>query len=305
MGDFSESFNKMVEQLKSRESNIIAQRENMLRVFDQLEPVFIVSESSPDEVLYSNKMAKLRFHLDDDGTEKHKLLQAFREQCQPESSAQIQDADTSRWYRVSCDRFFWDEEMDSLLYHCVDVTAHIKRENDLEHAAHTDKLTGLNNRYVFELSFDKLWDTCRQNKSPLSVIIFDIDFFKKCNDTYGHMQGDKCLVAVAAALRAKIGRFNDVLARFGGEEFVALLPFTNQEAAAAIADTVRAGIENLEIPLIEKYGDLESISITISGGVASCIPSFDAVQEELISAADKALYQAKQTGRNRICVAEI
>lgn len=304
MGEFSEAFNKMVEQLRSRENNILTQRENMLRVFDQLEPVFIVSESEPTSVLYANKLANLRFHLDDDGEEKQALLLRFWDQCQPQTSTQIQDTDSSRWYRVSCERFFWDQEQDSLLYHCADITTHIKRENDLEHEAHTDRLTGLNNRYVFEVSFDKLWDTCRQNESPLSLIIFDIDFFKKYNDTYGHMQGDKCLIVFADILRSRIGRFNDVIARFGGEEFVALLPFTNQEAAVRIADTVRTSIEKTDIPLIEKRLGQDSIRFTVSGGVASCIPTFEAIPEELISAADKALYLAKQTGRNRICVAE-
>jgi diguanylate cyclase (GGDEF)-like protein len=104
-------------------------------------------------------------------------------------------------------------------------------------------------------------------------------------------------------MRANIGRFNDVIARFGGEEFVALLPFTNEEAAGKLADTVRVATENMEIPLIEKTQDEPFIKITVSGGVACIVPDFDTVPEELISAADKALYRAKQTGRNRICPA--
>ena len=305
MGEFSEAFNKMIEQLETRENNILAQREMMLQVFDQIEPIFIVLENDHSHVLYANKMAKLRFQLEGDSEVKTDLLQRFSEQSELKVSKQIQDPHSSRWYRVSCERFFWEQELDSRLYHCVDITSHIQRESDLEHAAHTDKLTGLNNRYVFERSYDKLWETCRQNERPMSVIMFDIDFFKKCNDNYGHLHGDRCLVYFADVLRAKIGRFNDVIARFGGEEFVVLLPFTNQESAFKIAETVRAAVEAMVIP-VDATDDKppSSMQITTSGGLACIVPTFDAIQEELITAADKALYAAKQSGRNRICVAE-
>ncbi|MCL1849679.1 MAG: diguanylate cyclase, partial [Clostridiales bacterium] len=174
MGDFSIAFNKMVDQIRDRETTTLTQRETMLRVFDQIEPVFIVAEDDPISVRYANKMAKLRFHLEDNSQIMRDLLNSFRNQCQPQTSEQILDTDSGRWYRVSCVHFFWNQESDSRLYHCADVTAHVKRESDLEQEAYTDKLTGLNNRYAFERSFDKLWDMCRQNKSPLSVVIFDI-----------------------------------------------------------------------------------------------------------------------------------
>ena len=304
MGEFSEAFNKMVDQLRDRESKILAQRETMLRVFDQIEPVFIVAQDNPTMVFYANKMATHRFHLDEDSQLRTDLLHRFKTQCKPGTSEQVQDSDSGRWYRISCQPFFWDREEDSLLYHCVDVTAHVKRENDLVQEAYTDKLTGLNNRYVFERSYDKLWDMCRQNQSPLSVIMFDIDFFKRCNDTYGHLQGDKCLVTFAGILRSNIGRFNDIIARFGGEEFIALLPFTNLEAAVKIADAVRKEMESTGIVMSINEGQAtETIHITVSGGVACKVPSFEDIQEELVSDADKALYDAKQSGRNRICVA--
>ena len=304
MGEFSEAFNKMVDQLRDRESKILAQRETMLRVFDQIEPVFIVAKDNPGMVLYANKMATHRFHLDEDSQLRMDLLLRFKTQCKPGTSEQVQDSDSGRWYRVSCQPFFWDREEDSLLYHCVDVTAHVKRENDLVQEAYTDKLTGLNNRYVFERSYDKLWDMCRQNQSPLSVIMFDIDFFKRCNDTYGHLQGDKCLVTFANIMRSNIGRFNDIIARFGGEEFIALLPFTNREAALKIAESVRSEMESTAIVMsVDDGRATETIHITVSGGVACKIPTFEDMQEELVSDADKALYDAKQSGRNRICVA--
>jgi diguanylate cyclase (GGDEF)-like protein len=303
MGEFSEAFNKMVERLHDREEDLLAQRETMLQVFDLIEPVLIVSAVDPTVALYANKMAKLRFHLEDESQSKLDLLHSFSVECPPGTNRQIQDKDSGRWYRVSCESFFWDAEQDSLLYHCVDITSHVQRESDLEQAAHTDKLTGLNNRYVFERSFDILWDTCLQNKRNLSIIFFDIDFFKQVNDSYGHLQGDRCLVALADVMRAHIGRFNDVIARFGGEEFVALLPFTNREAAGMVAEAVRCATEALEIPMTEKGQHPETIRITVSGGVASIVPTFDDIKEELIAAADKALYEAKQTGRNKICLA--
>ncbi|MCL1848796.1 MAG: GGDEF domain-containing protein [Clostridiales bacterium] len=305
MGEFSDAFNRMIDQIRDRETNMLTQRETMLRVFDQIEPVFIVAEEDPHHVRYANKMAKLRFHLNDDSQKKRDLLGGFRSQCLPQTSEQILDTDSGRWYRVSCEPFFWNQESDSRLYHCADVTAHVKRENDLEQEAYTDKLTGLNNRYAFERSFDKLWGMCRQNQSPLSLVMFDIDFFKAVNDTYGHLQGDKCLVAFSETLRKCIGRFNDVIARFGGEEFVVLLPFTNEESAAKVADSVRKETALLEIPMerAEQGQGQEIIRFTVSGGVACCVPAFGLVQDELLANADEALYAAKQSGRDRVCVA--
>ena len=305
MGEFSESFNLMVSQLRDREYNITAQRETMLRVFNQIEPLFIVAEEDPGNVLYANKMASLRFHLDEESQLKQELLQSFRDNCHPQTSEQILDTNSGRWYRVSCESFFWEQVLDSRLYHCVDITAHVKRESDLEQEAYTDKLTGLNNRYAFERAFDQLWDMCRQNKSPLSVIIFDIDLFKSVNDTYGHLQGDRCLVAFADLMRSCIGRFSDVTCRFGGEEFVALLPFTSEEAAMKVAESVRTETEKESVPLVTEEGVADYIKFTVSGGIASAIPSFMMIPDELLEAADKALYQAKQTGRNKICIADL
>ena len=302
MGEFSEAFNKMVDQLRDREYKIITQRETMLRVFDQVEPIFILADREDMQVLYANKLANLRFRLDDESQMKKDMLEQFRSRCKPEMSEQIQDMDSGRWYRVTCERFFWAQEQDSLLYHCVDITSHIKRESDLEQEAHTDKLTGLNNRHAFERAFDKLWELCRQNQSPLAVILFDIDHFKICNDTYGHLQGDKCLVAFANVMRANIGRFNDVIARFGGEEFIALLPFTNQEAAVRIAEAVRKEIENTQIQVETGDRGILNIQITVSGGVTSRIPDFEAIPDLLLEEADRALYVSKESGRNRISI---
>ena len=290
-----------IDQMRERESNILSQRETLLRLFDQIEPLFIVSRYDSDNVRYANKLAAHRFGLEIGFLEGNNYTRIFNQKCKPHSYAQIQDAESGRWYRVTCEPFFWDNEDDSLLYYCVDITAHIKREADLEYEACTDKLTGLNNRYSFERSFDKLWDLCRQNNSPLSIIIFDIDFFKRVNDTYGHLQGDKCLIALADVLRSCIGRFNDVIARFGGEEFVALLPFTNADAAVRIAENVRRDIQNTEIPLVASDMSTEAVRITVSGGVFCVIPSFEIIPEELLAKADKALYNAKQAGRNMIC----
>ena len=313
MGEFSEAFNKMTDQMRERENYIVAQRETLFRIFDQIEPLFIVDKDDLDLIRYANKLAIHRFHLDfgSGASSEHShplgdsLIKVFEEKCKPHTIEQINDETSGRWYRVTCEPFSWDHDEDSLLYHCVDITTHVQRESDLEQEAYTDKLTGLNNRYVFERSFDKLWDMCRQNKSPLSIIIFDIDFFKKVNDTYGHLQGDKCLVALADTLRASIGRFNDVIARFGGEEFVALLPFTNEDAAAKIAENVRRKVESMEIPLVTSDNRTETIKITVSGGVFTTIPTLDDIPEELLAEADKALYRAKHTGRNKICIAEI
>lgn len=178
----------------------------------------------------------------------------------------------------------------------ADRTQELNQVNrQLETTARTDSLTGLNNRgHYFELGAAALKKATRSN-SPVAVIMFDADHFKKVNDTYGHSAGDQALVCLAQmALQAL--RDTDILARVGGEEFAILLENTTEQAAAEVAERLRASIETT--PLVLKEDELV---LTVSVGVACLIPGQSDQLDTLLALADKALYAAKAAGRNRVC----
>ncbi len=160
-----------------------------------------------------------------------------------------------------------------------------------------DTLTGLTNRRGFDEFFDDEWRRALRSNYQISIMMIDIDFFKQYNDTYGHLKGDDSLVQVANILKTIARRPGDVVARFGGEEFVVLLPMTNAQSAVQIAEKTCRHVESLGIP--HKESDISSY-ITISIGVVTALPRQDMALVELIKAADQALYQAKNDGRNRV-----
>ena len=161
-----------------------------------------------------------------------------------------------------------------------------------------DALTGLANRRFLLDNLTREWARHQRNHNPLSVVMFDIDFFKTFNDHYGHQAGDECLKQIAEALEKAIDRPGDFIARYGGEEFIAVLPETNLNGACYIAEKIRNSIEKLQIK--HSKSDIAE-HVTISGGVACMHPSQSNSYEQLIKYSDEALYEAKQTGRNRIC----
>jgi diguanylate cyclase (GGDEF)-like protein len=171
---------------------------------------------------------------------------------------------------------------------------------ELERLATTDSLTQVANRLRFDSFLTREWFRMRREQLPLTLILFDIDYFKQFNDCYGHMEGDACLVKVATAARNALKRPADFIARYGGEEFALLLPNTDAEGAVAVAEAVRQAVFNLQIPHLKSH--LQDRVVTISLGVTCTLPTPSAQSTQLLLEADQALYQAKQLGRNRCCL---
>lgn len=170
----------------------------------------------------------------------------------------------------------------------------------VERIAKIDGLTQIPNRRTFDETLLSQWQQLSTTKQPLAIILCDIDFFKRYNDHYGHQQGDECLIAVAQELNNSRPDTTGLTARYGGEEFIFLLPNTTLESACVVAESARARVEHLKI----NHADSDIADhVTLSFGVSSCIPCGTARMADLIKAADEALYQSKEDGRNRITAA--
>jgi diguanylate cyclase (GGDEF)-like protein len=167
----------------------------------------------------------------------------------------------------------------------------------LEELSRVDGLTGIANRRHLDEELEREWRRMLRQEKHLSVIMCDIDHFKLYNDTYGHQQGDVCLAKVAKAIKNSINRPADLVARYGGEEFCLVLPETTQEGAAILAEIVRENVKYLQI---EHRSSPASKLVTLSLGVASMIPDRNSKPSVLLEAADRALYQAKGNGRDRV-----
>jgi diguanylate cyclase (GGDEF)-like protein len=172
---------------------------------------------------------------------------------------------------------------------------------ELDKLASIDDLTQLTNHRIFKEFLQKEWKRAFRKKTPISLILLDVDFFKQYNDLYGHQKGDKCLAKIAGVLNQMINRSNDLAARYGGEEFVIVLSETNLNGAKIVAERIRHQIEKLEIShrksIISRY-------VTVSLGIASRIPGINETWNELFKEADNALYKAKGSGRNRVVSAD-
>ena len=160
-----------------------------------------------------------------------------------------------------------------------------------------DALTNISNRRRFDEYLTLAWGFAVRDSKPISLIMIDIDYFKKFNDNYGHQAGDSCLTKVASALASSLKRSTDLAARYGGEEFACILPNTDMEGAMETAESLRERIMSLNIP--HAYSSAGNC-VTISQGVASLMPSMDIPLSDILKIADVALYKAKENGRNRI-----
>lgn len=167
----------------------------------------------------------------------------------------------------------------------------------LEKLSMVDALTGVANRRAFDQCLEKEWERGIRSEQPLSLLLIDIDYFKMYNDLNGHQMGDDALRMVATLLAGNVHRAGDFVARYGGEEFGVILPETELKDAVVIAQTLRECISQARIP---HYGSEASHYLTISVGCTTLLPAGGGSWDQLLQAADKALYAAKERGRNRV-----
>jgi diguanylate cyclase (GGDEF)-like protein len=200
----------------------------------------------------------------------------------------------------------------SVLRSREDIDRRIERERELVAAARkleasnqqllrlsaVDALTGIANRRCFDQTVYRVWRSAARREHSVALIMIDIDFFKPYNDHFGHQAGDECLRNVAQSVAAGLKRPDDFVARYGGEEFGVVLPETDIAGATVVAERLRRGVESLTIPHPASPG---AKHITISQGVTATVPARESPPSRLIALADEALYQAKKTGRNKVC----
>jgi len=175
--------------------------------------------------------------------------------------------------------------------------------------ASLDALTGVANRRTLDNCLAKQWILAARNQTSLSLLMVDADHFKEFNDRMGHQAGDACLRSLAVALGQRVTRPDDVVARFGGEEFAVLLPGTSLEGARQVAERIRSAVQDLAIahpgaPLVSNTESVLPRHVTVSIGCAALVPTPDMTFHLLVELADKALYEAKRSGRDRVCVAD-
>jgi diguanylate cyclase (GGDEF)-like protein/PAS domain S-box-containing protein len=190
-----------------------------------------------------------------------------------------------------------------------DITVHKLEKEKLEEVnvvlqqlSSTDGLTLIANRRYFDESLEREWRRAIRKKTEISLVMVDIDYFKAFNDTYGHLSGDQCIKNVAQVMHSSVHRSGDLVARFGGEEFIVLLPDTDILGATKVARIIRATVEALEIP---HGGSSTNRFVTVSVGVATITPTLETNTRDLVYAVDKSLYDSKQNGRNRVSAVQL
>lgn len=167
---------------------------------------------------------------------------------------------------------------------------------ELHRVSMTDGLTGISNRRLFDESLVREWRRCARIHKPLSIVMLDVDYFKKFNDKYGHQAGDECLKAAAKQIATAVPRASDLAARYGGEEFVLILGETDEEGARSVANRIRLQVAGLKVV----NEDSPHHYVTVSCGISTVLPSEDKPVEKLVKSADNALYLAKKQGRNTV-----
>ncbi|GFE71750.1 diguanylate cyclase [Chroococcus sp. FPU101] len=209
----------------------------------------------------------------------------------------IQDTEKLRHWQ------FWEIEfLKQLAAHLAIAIQQSELYQIVEKQALQDGLTGIANRRQFDQVLQKLWRNLSTTKELLTIIMIDVDFFSEYNNSYGHLAGDDCLKKIAQAIQQASQRETDLACRYGGEEFALILAKTDTEGALTVARHIQQNIKQLQ--LVHTSSDVSDY-VTISLGIATCIPTSFSVPENLIELADQALRQAKHEGRDRIVISQL
>lgn len=192
-----------------------------------------------------------------------------------------------------------EQMADRLLQEITEKNELLRIANEsLATKAYEDPLTGLANRRKLDLVLAETLASAQKNGAAVSLMMIDVDYFKPFNDTYGHQSGDECLQLLSKAISATVSGNGTLVARYGGEEFVVILPGENQAGAMAMADRIRLAVRLTALDALPNAPPRQTVSI----GLVSCRPSPETTAEEMLAAADAALYEAKKQGRNRACL---
>ena len=312
-----------VTELKQTEAALASQKQFLQNVIDSIPSIIVVKDRehriqianqasaalhgmTPDAMLGQRDMDMNPNVSPQEAEQSHRINQWVMETQDPyQSEQEIADVNgVSRWYQILINPFRdTDGNINGVVGNCIDITDRKQMETalhaaneKLERLATLDGLTQIPNRRRFDEYLQQEWQRLVREQQPLSLILFDVDFFKPYNDHFGHQQGDEGLIAIAQAANQAVKRAVDLLARYGGEEFGVILPNTSRAGAENVARAIQQEIATLQLPhpksSVNDY-------LTVSMGIASVVPSPDQSPEELIAAADAALYQAKRRGRNR------
>jgi diguanylate cyclase (GGDEF)-like protein len=246
-------------------------------------------------VLYANPSARELFSWGNSKMDLPDVLkQGVKRVGDTRQSMQIEFQHKGRSYALL---LTWLKASNYVNVYGQDITEQKAKEESLVIQTLTDSLTGISNRRRFDEVLQAEWSRALRSQTPISLLMIDIDFFKFYNDTYGHQAGDDILKKVAKILVGSVKRPGDLAARYGGEEFVVLLPGTDLQNAGVFAEALRQEVEDLHL---EHRRSRICPWLTISVGYTSMIPEKEKDPEGLVQLADKALYMAKETGRNRV-----
>ncbi len=291
-------------------------RDTLIGIFDELDALVTVADPETNRLLFLNKSNRA-FHGitgDYDGQLCHKVIFGQDEPCEScpqhkliENPDNIfvwdhQAAVKGKILHKTVRMIDWGDRMKARLELAVDITETKKLEQNIIHLemevekGNHDPLTGIYNRRFLDENLKRLIASLSRGACDLSLMMVDIDYFKKYNDTYGHLEGDRCLQLVAEAIDSAAGRADDFVARYGGEEFVVVLPYTDEQGARVVADKVLNAVRSRNI--LHEGSEIAK-HVTISVGVTTGKVKHTHDREDFLKQADALLYQSKQAGRDR------
>ena len=294
----------------------------MKSVLDGIETRMCACDVETFDLLFINDSLKDYFGIKDDviGQKCYKALQKLDAPCPncPYKELQKEPDKTINWehievvnnsiLRKTAKLIDWPDGRKAHLEYAIDITELRQKQGTIERLEsevakiYYDSLTGIFNRRYFDEFMKRITNTLSRSNEIFSLLMADIDFFKKYNDTYGHVKGDECLKKVAEIIIKSINRKGDFVARYGGEEFVIVLPNTDEKGARLIANKIINGIRNCNIPH-EENG--EEKRVTISIGVTTGKWETECTAEDFIQRADNMLYESKRNGRNKYTFASL